>query len=49
MYEDLEQYDFSKGAELPVFKEKIEIPKIDFEVKKEEEENDDEIDLGFLL
>ena len=47
MYEDLEQFDFSEGAELPVFKEKIEIPKIDIEV--DDEEKEDEIDLGFLL
>lgn len=47
MYEDLESYDFSEGAELPVFKEKIEIPTIDIEV--EDEEKEDEIDLGFLL
>ncbi len=47
MYEDLEQYDFSEGAELPVFQEKIEIPKIDIEV--DDEEKEDEIDLGFLL
>lgn len=47
MYEDLEQYDFSEGGELPTFDQKIEILVIDIEVKDEEKE--DEIDLGFLL
>ena len=47
MYEDLEQYDFSEGSELPAFDQKIDIPKIDIEV--EDEEKEDEIDLGFLL
>lgn len=47
MYEDLEQYDFSEGSELPTFDQKIEIPTIDIEV--EDEEKEDEIDLGFLL
>ena len=47
MYEDLEQYDFSEGSELPTFDQKIEIPVIDIEV--DDEEKEDEIDLGFLL
>ena len=47
MYEDLEQYDFSEGSELPTFDQKIEIPVIDIEEDNEEQE--DEIDLGFLL
>ena len=47
MYEDLEPYDFSEGAELPTFDQKIEIPVIDIE--EDNEEKEDDIDFGFLL